>query len=77
MTNKLDMIDPAILRRGRFDHKILVDYAKPEEIELTLKASIAKISACDDLNINYFAKKLANRALCRNVTIRQSEFKMS
>src|SRR5262249_44041135 len=33
MTNRLDMIDPAILRRGRFDHIVEVGPAFEEEIE--------------------------------------------
>ncbi|MEZ4285758.1 MAG: AAA family ATPase [Nitrospira sp.] len=32
MTNRIDMIDPAILRRGRFDHVIKVDYASEMEV---------------------------------------------
>lgn len=32
MTNRVDMIDPAILRRGRFDHVIKVDYASEAEV---------------------------------------------
>ena len=63
MTNKLDMIDPAVLRRGRFDHKILVDYASEEEILLMLEESFKKISVCNDLDIISFAKKLSNRPM--------------
>lgn len=32
MTNKLNAIDPAILRRGRFDHVIHVDHAGEDEV---------------------------------------------
>lgn len=63
MTNKLDMIDPAVLRRGRFDHKILVDYASEEEILLMLEESFKKISVCNDLDVVSFAKKLSNRPM--------------
>lgn len=63
MTNKLDMIDPAVLRRGRFDHKILVDYASEEEILLMFEESFKKISVCNDLDIISFAKKLSNRPM--------------
>jgi len=37
MTNMIDSIDPAILRRGRFDHIIEVKMATAEEIESLLK----------------------------------------
>ncbi|MCI7501125.1 MAG: AAA family ATPase [Campylobacter sp.] len=63
MTNKLDMIDPAVLRRGRFDHKILVDYTSEEEILLMLEESFKKISVCNDLDVVSFAKKLSNRPM--------------
>src|SRR3546814_3148906 len=32
MTNRIDMIDPAIQRRGRFDHVIKVDFASEIEV---------------------------------------------
>jgi len=37
MTNRIDMIDSAILRRGRFDHVIKVDMASQIEVESLLK----------------------------------------
>ncbi|WP_342629137.1 ATP-binding protein [Nguyenibacter vanlangensis] len=43
MTNKIDLIDPAILRRGRFDHVIRVDHATPEEIEEMLASLLRDI----------------------------------
>lgn len=63
MTNKLDMIDPAILRRGRFDHIIYVDYASKEEIESMLMNSFAKIATGDDLDVKSFAEELSGRPL--------------
>lgn len=33
MTNRIDMIDPAIQRRGRFDHVIKVDFASEIEVQ--------------------------------------------
>src|SRR5262249_49403439 len=32
MTNRIDMIDPAVLRRGRFDHVIKVEMASKAEV---------------------------------------------
>ena len=63
MTNKLDMIDPAILRRGRFDHIINVDYASKEEIESMLMNSFSKIATEDDLDIKSFAEELSGKPL--------------
>lgn len=63
MTNKLDMIDPAILRRGRFDHIINVDYATKEEIESMLINSFGKIAVEDDLDVKSFAEKLSGKPL--------------
>ena len=63
MTNKLDMIDPAILRRGRFDHIINVDYASTEEIESMLTNSFEKIATEDNLDIKSFAEELSCKPL--------------
>lgn len=63
MTNKLDMIDPAILRRGRFDHIINVDYASTEEIESMLTNSFEKIATEDNLDIKSFAEELSGKPL--------------
>ncbi len=63
MTNKLDMIDPAILRRGRFDHIINVDYASTEEIESMLTNSFEKIATEDNLDIKSFAVELSGKPL--------------
>ena len=63
MTNKLDMIDPAILRRGRFDHIVSVDYASKEEIESMLMNSFAKIATENDLDIKSFAEELSGKPL--------------
>jgi cell division protease FtsH len=43
MTNKVDAIDPAILRRGRFDHVINVGPAGRVEIEGLLKSMLVRI----------------------------------
>ena len=63
MTNKLDMIDPAILRRGRFDHIINVDYASTQEIESMLNNSFGKISVENDIDVKSFAKELSGKPL--------------
>lgn len=63
MTNRIDTIDSAILRRGRFDHVIMVDYANEEEILGMLKNSLSKIPKADDLNLIDASKRLAGRPL--------------
>jgi AAA+ superfamily predicted ATPase len=63
MTNKLDMIDPAILRRGRFDHIVNVDYASREEIEAIIKDSFSKIPTEENLKIDNISEKLKQRPI--------------
>lgn len=62
MTNQVDAIDPAILRRGRFDHVIHVDHAGREEIAGLLQSLLADIpNDVDDLS--GLADRLAGRPL--------------
>jgi ATP-dependent 26S proteasome regulatory subunit len=63
MTNRLDMIDPAILRRGRFDHIIEVGPAVEEEIEALLTALLGGIPREEDANLAELARKLVGRPL--------------
>jgi cell division protease FtsH len=62
MTNQVDAIDTAILRRGRFDHVIHVDHAGREEIVGLLKSLLVDIpNDIDDLS--GLADRLAGRPL--------------
>jgi Cdc6-like AAA superfamily ATPase len=63
MTNKIDMIDPAILRRGRFDHIISVDFANAIEIKAMLKNLLSKIAVEDNLELDLFAEQLDGKPL--------------
>lgn len=63
MTNRIDMIDSAILRRGRFDHIIKVDYANQEEIFNMLENALLKIPKSNDLDLVSISEKLAGRPL--------------
>jgi adenylate kinase family enzyme len=63
MTNRIDTIDSAILRRGRFDHIIKVDYANEEEILNMLESSLSKIPRSDDIDLSDASKRLAGRPL--------------
>ncbi len=63
MTNMLDSIDPAILRRGRFDHIIKVDLASAEEIEGLLKKRFQELPVEENVDVAPLAKALANRPM--------------
>jgi cell division protease FtsH len=63
MTNRLELIDPAILRRGRFDHVINVGYASTEEIRSLLDKLLADIPKADDVDSAPLATALAGRPL--------------
>jgi cell division protease FtsH len=63
MTNRIDMIDPAIQRRGRFDHVIKVDFASEIEILALLDKLLAALPKEGDVHSNPLAKELAGRPL--------------
>jgi cell division protease FtsH len=63
MTNRIEMIDPAILRRGRFDHVIEVGFAGEKEIQGLLGALLDKVPCADDIDPLPLAKALAGRPL--------------
>jgi len=63
MTNRLELIDPAILRRGRFDHVISVGYASTEEIRSLLVKLLADIPKAEDVDPAPLATALAGRPL--------------
>ena len=63
MTNMYDKIDPAILRRGRFDHHIEVGLPSVEEITALLYNITKNISLSKDIIILDIAKKLSGKTL--------------
>jgi len=63
MTNRIDMIDPAILRRGRFDHIVYVAYATAHEVQALLEKLLSSIPTSPDLDPIVFANELAGRPL--------------
>jgi len=65
MTNRIDMIDSAILRRGRFDHIIKVDYANEEEILNMLENSLLKIPKAEGINLLEIDKKTCWKTIIR------------
>ena len=63
MTNLIDVIDPAILRRGRFDHILEVKMPSQEEIEELVLNVLSKIPHDDSINIKDISAKLQKRPL--------------
>ena len=63
MTNRVEMIDPAILRRGRFDHIVKVDFASREEVKSLLDKLLSEIPKADDVDSEPIAVALAGRPL--------------
>ncbi len=63
MTNRLDLIDDAILRRGRFDHVIKVEYANQEEIRELLDVSLSKVPVDKEIDTTELASELSGRPL--------------
>ncbi|GMM92499.1 ATP-binding protein [Qipengyuania sp. MTN3-11] len=62
MTNKLELIDAAILRRGRFDHVVHVGNAGTTEIEGLLTSLLGRVPN-DISDLDPIAAKLTNRPL--------------
>ena len=63
MTNRIEMIDPAILRRGRFDHVVRVDYASAAEVRSLLENLLSNIPKGQDVDTSVLANALAGRPL--------------
>ena len=63
MTNQIDLIDPAILRRGRFDHVIKVDMASRDEVEALLHKLVDKLPQEGTIDVAVLAGQLEGRPL--------------
>jgi cell division protease FtsH len=63
MTNRIEMIDPAILRRGRFDHVVKVDMASEEEVRALLGKLVTDLPCENDIDVAILAKRLTGRPL--------------
>jgi len=63
MTNRVEMIDPAIMRRGRFDHVIKVDFASEKEVRALLDKMLSSLPLDDTVSTGPLAKQLAGRPL--------------
>ena len=63
MTNRIDMIDPAIQRRGRFDHVVKVDFASENEVQSLLDKLLSALPKEADVDSKPLAQELAGRPL--------------
>ncbi len=63
MTNRVEMIDPAILRRGRFDHVIKVDFPSEAEVLSLLEKLLSSLPITEDVQATSFSKELSGRPL--------------
>lgn len=63
MTNRVEMIDSAIMRRGRFDHVIQVDPANEIEVKALLDKLLSKLPCANDVDSAPLSKRLAGRPL--------------
>jgi hypothetical protein len=63
MTNLLAMIDPAILRRGRFDHVVEVGMPSSIEVVSLLNSLLSKLPKSEDLDLGPVLDALAGKPL--------------
>lgn len=63
MTNLIDTIDPAILRRGRFDHIIEVAMPTKEEVNSLLHHLVKQLPISDDFDFDGISTKLQGHAM--------------
>lgn len=63
MTNMIDRIDPAILRRGRFDHVIEVSMPVRAEVAAALDCLLAELPKADDIDLDPLLDALTGKSL--------------
>jgi hypothetical protein len=63
MTNRIETIDPALLRRGRFDHVIAVDMPTEEEVRSLLAKLLSQLPSEKDLDVEPLVSGLTGRPL--------------
>ena len=63
MTNRVEMIDSAIMRRGRFDHVIKVDHASEKEVEALLGKLLSNLPCEEGIDVAALARSLSGRPL--------------
>ena len=63
MTNRLEAVDPALLRRGRFDHVIEVGMPSADEVRELLSSLFAGLPLSGEVNVSELAERLAGHPL--------------
>ena len=63
MTNMIDSIDPAIIRRGRFDHIIEVKMPSVAEVHALLGSLLSNLPVSEDIEIERLSEQLAGHPL--------------
>lgn len=63
MTNMIDAIDPAILRRGRFDHVIEVEMPSTLEVRALLASLLSGLPVAEDVDLDDISARLAGHPL--------------
>ena len=63
MTNRLEMIDSAILRRGRFDHIVKVGMPSATEVSDLIESLLAKVPVKGEIDTREAVMALTKRAL--------------
>ncbi len=63
MTNRLEMIDSAVLRRGRFDHVVEVGMPSATELSDLIDSLLAKVPVEGEIDASVVVNSLTGRAL--------------
>jgi len=63
MTNMIETIDPAILRRGRFDHIVEVGMPSRVEVQSLLDSLLTKLPKAENLDMDRILESLTGKAL--------------
>jgi hypothetical protein len=63
MTNRIETIDPALLRRGRFDHVIAVDMPSEQEVRDLLSKLLSPLPCEKELDVTPLVSGLMGRPL--------------
>lgn len=63
MTNRLDMIDSAILRRGRFDHVVEVGMPSADEVSELVESLLSKLPVDGGIDIQQAVRSLTGKPL--------------